>query len=65
MKQLFYYALFWMLTGGLYLRSSAETSTITQTFSKPHIENSGAGVTETKSVRLKEIDAMNPLFIFK
>lgn len=62
MKQLFYYALFWMLSGSVYVRGNAEATVTTQTFSQPHIKNN---VTEDGSVRLKEIDATNPLFIFK
>ena len=65
MKQLFYYALFWMISGGLSMHGNAETTSTAQTFSKPQLENSGNAVTENSSVRLKEIDALNPLFIFK
>lgn len=62
MKQLFYYALFWMLSGSVYVRGNAEAALTTKTFFKPHIES---GVTKDGSVRLKEIDIVNPLFIFK
>jgi len=65
MKQLFYYALFWMLSGGINKHSNAETTSTAQTFSKAQLENSENAVTENGSVRLKEIDALNPLFIFK
>ena len=59
MKQLVFYALFWLLTGTLYLRNTAEaalqqTNTITQL---------ATPVTENTSDRLKDIDIANPLFI--
>lgn len=61
MKLFFFQALFWIFTGGLYLRDNREAAAV-QSFSKPHIQ---AAVTEEATVRLKDIDVTNPLFIFK
>jgi hypothetical protein len=59
MKQLVFYALFWLLTGSLYLRNTAEAA-LQQTISIPQLDNP---VTENASDRLKDIDIANPLFI--
>jgi hypothetical protein len=60
MKHVIFYALFWMFSTG-FNASDNTTSCLLQTFSKVHVSS----VTESASVRLKEIDVANPLFIFK
>jgi hypothetical protein len=59
MKQLVFYALFWLLTGSLYLRNTAEAA-LQQTVSITQIDNP---VTENTIDCLKEIDIANPIFI--
>lgn len=61
MKQLVFYVLFWLFTGGVYLRTSA-AETGQQTFLNLHTERT---VTENEWSRLKDIDVTNPLFILK
>jgi len=60
MKQVIFYALYWVFSTGLNANDTV-TSGLLKTFSKPHVNP----VTESASVRLKEIDVANPLFIFK
>jgi hypothetical protein len=60
MKHVIFYALFWMFSTS-FNANNKTTSCLLQTFSKVHI----SPVTESASVRLKEIDVANPLFIFK
>jgi hypothetical protein len=59
MKQLVFYALFWLLTGSLYLRNTAEAA-LQQTNGSTQIEKA---VTENAFDGIKEIDIANPLFI--
>jgi hypothetical protein len=62
MKQLVFYALFWLLTGSLYLRNTAEAA-LQQTNAVTQIEKA---VTENASDDgLKDIDIANPLFIYR
>ena len=61
MKQLVFYALFWLLTGSLYLRNTAEAA-LQQTV---YITQLGNPVPENTSDRLKDIDIANPLFIYR
>lgn len=61
MKQLVFHVLFWMFSGGQYIRVNTEI-TVHQTFSKPHIKKQ---VSKGASGQLKEIDVSNPLFVFK
>jgi hypothetical protein len=49
-----------MFSGGVYLRSSAESS-MQSTFSEPH----NASVTQQELVRLKDIDIANPVFVLR
>lgn len=61
MKQLVFYALFWLLTGSLYLRNTAEAA-LQHTPEIPQLEGPAA---EKTSGHLKEIDIANPLFIYR
>jgi hypothetical protein len=60
MKQLFFYALCWLFSMDLGAGNHTEVA-VAQTFSTSQTNI----VTEQPSVRLKEIDVANPLFIFK
>jgi len=60
MKQLFFYVLFGFFSASLNATDKVETA-FHQTFSKAHTES----VTESVSVRLKEIDVANPIFILR
>jgi hypothetical protein len=61
MKQLVFYALFWLLTGSLYLRNTAEAA-LQQTVYITQLDNP---IPENTSDRLKDIDIANPLFIYR
>ena len=59
MKQILFYALCWVFSGGPYINTNVDVL-VTQTFSKDH-----AVVTKKGPKRLNDIDVANPLFIFK
>lgn len=61
MKEVFFYVVSWLFSTSLIVSDYAKI-TSTTCFSKSHIKPS---VTAQTPVRLKEIDALNPLFILK
>jgi hypothetical protein len=61
MTHLVYNLLFWVFYSGIIVCTAGDVIT-KQTFSKPHVEET---VTQTQVVRLKDIDVINPVFIFK
>lgn len=60
MKQVFFYVFFWIFSISLNATDKIEATT-QQTFSKAHIDV----VTGNEPIRLKDIDATNPIFIFR
>lgn len=61
MTHLLYNFIFWVFYAGVMVCGAKEVI-VHQTFSKPHVAET---VTETQDIRLKDIDVLNPNFIFK